>query len=174
MPTVVLVSICLVIALLLSAVNMFTKDVIEANLDAENQKAREEVLPGGKDAEQTHMYDDYMPKEVVAVYKCDAGYIFQMLVTGKSPGMTITCGINNEGKITGTKCTANDETPSYSAPVFNRTESTDEKDGFYVGMTQSTYEIDIVSGSTKTSKAYAKAVKAALDAYDAIKGRTAG
>ncbi len=169
MPTIVLGSICLVVAVLLSVLNIFTAPVIAAEENRKVQEAMAEVLPGCNDAVKAEYDEKLIAEGVTEVYKSSLGYVFRMTVTGKSAGMVVMCGIDNEGKITGTKCVSNDETPGYAAPVFERTEKSEESDGVYVGMTEGSFKPDLVGGSTKTSKAYADAIKAALDTYAAIK-----
>ena len=169
MPTIVLGSICLVVAVLLSVLNIFTAQVIKDEENRKVQAAMAEVLPGCDDAAKVEYDAKLLAKGVTEVYKSSIGYVFRMTVTGKSSGMVVMCGIDNDGKITGTKCVSNDETPSYAAPVFERTEKNENSDGVYVGMTEGSFKPDIVGGSTKTSKAYADAIKAALDTYQAIK-----
>ncbi len=168
MPTVVLGTICLVVALLLSVVNMFTAPVIAAALAAKEQAAYEEILKDcGTVTDITEANKNNLQGSIVNVYKADNGYIFKANATGKSSGIIIMIGVDSEGKISGTKCTSNAETPGYAKPVFDRTEG---DDGIYIGMDEMSFTPDIVGGSTKTSKAYADAVKAALDTYKIVKG----
>ncbi len=168
MPTVVLGTICLVVAVLLSVVNMLTAPVIAASLAAKEQAAYEEILKGcGTVTDITEANKNNLQGSIVNAYKADNGYIFKASATGKSSDFIIMIGVDNEGKITGTKCTSSNETPGYAKPVFNRTEG---EGGIYIGMDEESFTPDIIAGSTKTSKAYADAVKAALDTFDIIKG----
>ena len=113
MPAIVLCSICVVVALLLSGVNMITGPIIAAQQNAAANEALLEVLPEGKNFEEIEITSDY-PAIVTAGYKADGGFVFQMNVTGKSAGLVIMCGIDSEGKVVGTKVIANEETPSYA------------------------------------------------------------
>lgn len=165
MPTVILGIICLVSALILSAINLVTAPEIARRQHEENLNAMREVLPEATNPMLTEVYKSQIDSSITAVYEDAAGYIFQVETTGKNPGMIVMIGIDNEGKIAGTKCTANGETPTYAKPVFDVTEN-----GFYKGMSSSNFKEHLVAGSTMTSKAYSGAVKAALDAYSIIKG----
>ena len=165
MPTAVLGTICLVVALLLSVVNMFTAPEIERQLNKKNEAALGEIFPTPEGLTPTDEYKDIIDKTITKVYKNEHGFVFQVSTKGKNPGMIVMIGVDNDGKITGTKCTANDETKTYAAPVFAVTE-----DGYYVGMDKGSMKPFAVSGSTLTSKAYSNAVSAALDAFAAIKG----
>ena len=102
MPAIVLCSICVVVALLLSGVNMITGPIIAAQQNAAANEALLEVLPEGKNFEEIEITSDY-PAIVTAGYKADGGFVFQMNVTGKSAGLVIMCGIDSEGKVVGTK-----------------------------------------------------------------------
>lgn len=160
LPSLVLGCICLVVAVLLSVVNMFTAPIIEARQNAAANAALLEVLPEGKNFKEIELTADY-PAIVTKGYKADGGCVFQMEVTGKSTGLIIMVGVDSEGKITGTKVIANQETPSYAEKVFPTLEGTDGK---YTGMTLDGFEAQLTSGATLTSKAYSEAVKAALQA----------
>ena len=161
MPTVILSSICIVAALLLSLVNLITGPIIEAAQNAAANEALTVVLPDGKNFEELTLDESY-PATVISGYKADGGYVFQVTVTGKSAGLTIMCGIDTEGKIVGTQVIATNETPGYASQVFPEVEGTSGK---YTGTTLETLTPYIVAGATLTSSAYADAMKAALQAY---------
>ena len=157
-PSLVLCSICLVAALLLAVVNMITAPEIEKNQIEAAEKAMLEVLPDGKNFQKIEITSAY-PKSVTAGHKADGGYVFQMKVTGKSSGLVIMCGIDDDGRVVGTKVIASKETPSYVEKVFPNVEGTDGK---YNGMNLEGFDPYLVSGATITSKAYGEAIKAAL------------
>lgn len=157
-PSLVLCSICLVVALLLAVVNMITAPEIEKNQIEAAEKAMLEVLPDGKNFQKIEITSEY-PKGVTAGHKADGGYVFQMKVTGKSSGLVIMCGIDDDGRVVGTKVIASKETPSYVEKVFSNVEGTNGK---YNGMNLEGFDPYLVSGATITSKAYGEAIKAAL------------
>ena len=161
MPIVVLATICLVVAALLSAVNMITAPIIESNQNAASNEALLEVLPDGKNFEEITIDENY-PPVINMGYKADGGYVFRASVTGKSSGLVIMCGINNEGKIVGTKVIADQETDDYDVKIFPFVQGTD---GSYSGMDLTSFEPQLVAGATLTSRAYSEAVKAALQAF---------
>ncbi len=158
MPSVVLSCICVVVGVLLAAVNMITGPIIEANQNAAANEALLEVLPNGKNFKKIELTDEY-PEIVTMGYSADGGYVFQMTVTGKSSGMIIMCGIDSDGKIVATKVIANEETPSYAQKVFPHVEGTESE---YTGMDLDGFTPYLVSGATLTSEAYSEAIKAAL------------
>lgn len=156
MPSVVLGCICLAVALLLSLVNMFTAPVIEAAQNAAANAALLEVLPEGKNFEEIEITPDY-PSVVTAGYKADGGYVFRMSVVGYKPGLVIMCGIDSDGRIVGVKHIQSSETYGME-PELN---------GVYIGDTLDSAELILATGATsssKTSKAYFDAIKAALQA----------
>ena len=162
MPSLVLGSICLVAALLLSVVNMFTAPLIEANQAAAASGAFAEVLPGAA-GQQDLTIDDSYPAVVKAGYKFDNGYVFQMEVSGWSSGLVIMCGIGNDGKITGMKHIKTSDTYGLEPELNNA----------YIGKDADTAELIIATGATPkslTSKGYFEAVTAALQAYTVASG----
>ena len=159
-PSLVLGAICLVVAVLLSVVNMFTAPIIANRQNAAANEALLEVLPNGKNFKEVELTADY-PAIVTKGYTADGGCVFQMEVTGKSTGLIIMVGVDADGKVTGTKVIANQETPSYADKVFPGLEGTDGK---YTGMTLEGFEPQLTSGATLTSRAYSEAIKAALQA----------
>lgn len=159
-PTIVLACICLVVALLLAAVNSVTKPIIIKAQEEKVQKALSEVLPSG--ANFVEISIDGMPDVVTKAFTEDGGgYVFQMTVTGYKPGLIVMCGIDADGKITGAKYIASNETLSAEVGLGDK----------FVGFDKSSINVDIIAGPTAklTTRAYYKAIEAALDAYDFIK-----
>lgn len=113
MPVIVLGVICLVVALLMGAVNMIAAPEIKARNDKAIADSLGKVMPDGefdekedalrKDAPETisKVYTEKTGKGTVVVLVTKKGY------TGKDIGITV--GIDNDGKITGMEITQNDE-----------------------------------------------------------------
>ena len=157
MPSIVLGSICLIVALLLSVVNMFTAPIIAANQNAAANAALLEVLPEGKNFEEMEITSDY-PDVVTAGYKADGGYVFRMSVVGYKSGLIIMCGVDSDGKVAGVKHIQSSETYGMET----------ELNGAYTGDTLDSLELVLATGATansKTSRAYYDAIKAALQSY---------
>ncbi len=171
MPSVVLGVICLVVALLLSAVNLVTGPIIQAAQDAAANEALLEVYPNGSFGEDSKIEDlsaYTLPQEITAVFKENSGgYVFQATVSGYNPDMVIMCGVDPEGKITGTKVISDNETPDIANKVFNLTDN----EGFYLGADLNSMP-DLVASVTPafTAGGYATAVKAALNAFIVMNG----
>lgn len=168
MPSVILGTICITVALLLALVNMITGPIIEQRQNEAANAALLEVLPEGKNFEEIEITDSY-PPVITAGYKAEGGFVFRASVTGKSSGLVIMCGINSEGKVVATKVIADQETDSYDAKVFPLLEGTDGK---YKDMNLTGFEPYLVSGATLTSKAYGEAIKASLQSFIIANGGT--
>jgi electron transport complex protein RnfG len=166
MPSLVLGSICLVVALLLSVVNMITLPEIEKNRKEKEIKALQEVLPEGSYFDPISITDNY-PDVITGGYKSDKGYVFKAEVIGYQPGLIIMIGVDNDGKIAGVKHTATKETYGVENELNNA--YTNKHD------TVETLEMILSASASKgapmTSAAYYKAIDAALEAAELASGR---
>ena len=135
--TLVLICICAAVSLMLAVTNAITAPIIEKNDAAAANAALLEVLPGASDFEALAIEGAGYPAEIIAAYKANGGFVFTAEVTGKSAGLRIMCGVDAEGKITGTKVLVTAETPSYADPIFAAVEGTNGK---YQGMTSEGFE----------------------------------
>jgi len=164
MPSVVLGAICIVVALLLSVVNLVTAQKILDNQNAAVLEAFQDVLPGATGKVDLEVNENY-PPEVKAAYKFDNGFAFQVEVNGYKPGLVILCGIDTEGKVTGMKHIQSSETYGFETQLNSA----------YNGETLDSAELVIAAGATpksETSRAYFEAVTAALKAYVVAQGGT--
>lgn len=158
MPTVVLGSILIIVSLLLSAVNMITGPVIDAQRNAAANEALLEVLPEGKDFEElANLAELGLPEAITNVYKetSGTGYVFRVLSAGYKPGMIVMVGIDSQGKITGSKCLETQDTYGKEPQIDNT----------YNGQSLSDFTPNIISGATMTSNGYRDAVNIALQAF---------
>ncbi len=149
--------ICSVIAILLAFTNSFTLNIIKENEWKATEAALKEVMPNGKfekiDLASSPLKDR---SQFIECYKEEkGGYVFKIEKTGYKDGLVILCGITEAGTVSGAKCLQSNET--------NGVEKTyGEK---FVGLSSVGEKPAIVSGSTKTSKAYREAVSDALEAF---------
>lgn len=165
MPIVVLVSICIVVAALLGAVNMLTAPEIAEREAEKANAALLVVLPGAKNFEKIESLEGY-PKEIKTAYKADKGFVFEVSTKGKE-AMTVMCGVDTDGALVGIDIIVESETPDYKNKVFPLMLG---EGGKYNGKTSETLEPEIVSGATLTSNGIYSAVKASLDAYVVANG----
>ena len=128
-----------------------------------------EVLPEGQNFEKIEIDENY-PATIMEGFRADGGFVFRAEVEGKGTGLIIMIGVDEQGKVTGTKVIASNETRSYSDKVFPAVEGSE---GVYVGMDIDSFYTYIVSGATITSQAYGEAVEAALwsvEIYEFLNG----
>ena len=158
--TVALVAICATMSLLLAVTNEITAPIIAANESAKANAALLEVMPDGGSFVLADTAGVELPSTVTEAYRAEnGGYVFKLTTAGYNTGMVLMCGVSADGKITGVKCIANNETPSIGGVAI----------GSYgdrvVGQGIDTIDgVDTVAGATTTTKAYRAAVKDALNA----------
>ena len=161
MPTVVLSAICITVVALLALINIFTAPVIKTNQEAKLQASLKEVMPEASSFKRVEDTSK-LPETVTDVFASNnGGYVFQMEVTGYSTGLIIVCGIDAEGRITGATYTKSSETLGAENELGEK----------YVGKTAADYTtVDVISGATRTSEGYRKAITDALISFDILTG----
>ncbi|MBR4033956.1 MAG: hypothetical protein IKJ04_04035, partial [Clostridia bacterium] len=140
-PTLVLSCICMVVALLLSAINMVTGPIIEAQRNAAANSALLEVMPDGTDFEEiTDLAALGLPESVTNAYKetSGKGYVFRVVSTGYKSGMVIMVGVNSEGKVTGSKCLETQDTFGKEPEIDNT----------YNGQSLADFTPNLITGAT--------------------------
>ena len=161
MPTVVLSIICAVVALLLSAINMVTGPVIEAQRNAAANEALLVVMPGGSGFEELDVATLGLSESITNVYKeASGGYVFRVVSTGYKPGLTIMVGINAEGQITGSKCIETQDTYGKEPQLDNS----------YNGQSIADFTPNMIGGATMTSSGYRDAINTALQSFTLASG----
>ena len=152
---IVLGSVCLVIAVVLAAVNYVTAPVISENAAHAVKESLGAVLEGAEDFEEISLPDG-APETVNAIYrdKGGKGYAVALSATSQYSGspMTFTLGIGADGKITGVKITNYAETKDFGASYPET----------YIGADSALSGIDLVSGVTYSSTAFKNAVSDAF------------
>ncbi len=176
--------IALVAGLALSGVFTMTKDTLEEQRAQAALAAYREVIPGAEDFAAIPGTDTYAStefgrvtiKEAVEGKTADgqtAGYAVSVTSSeGYDGDVTLSVGIDPEGRITSVSFTELHETPGKGMlcdePAFKDQFSGRSVDAFKLlpsGGGSADNEIDGVSGATVTSKAVVNAVNAALDFY---------
>ncbi len=160
---VVLSLICLICAALLGGVNMLTAPLIAEQERVAAEEALREVLPGGENfVDVDKLTYPNISADIDEIKRAsNGGYVFKIITKGYNDGLVIMCGIDSEGKVTGAKPIASNETKhvedSYGENFVG-------KDASGAG------KVDTVSNSTETTAAYKNAILDALKAYEIIKG----
>ena len=155
-----LVCICAAVAILMAITNSFTAPIIEKNESSKSNEALLQVLPEGGSFEQIDLSSYTLPETVTEAYKAsNGGYVIKLTTSGYSTGLVIMCGVNAEGKVTGTKSISNNETPNIGGAAINQMAGAFKDKG-----SDEVDSIDTVAGATRTTAAYRDAIKDALNA----------
>ena len=149
--TLVLVSICAVMAILLAITNAITAPTIKANEEKAANEALLQVMPEGESFEKLDISSYTLPATVTEVYKeSKGGYVVKMTTTGYSSGLVLMCGVNADGTISGAVCLSSSETLGHEK-TFGAN---------FVGKDSAGVDaVDTISGATKTTGAYKNAMK---------------
>ena len=152
----VLTVICLIASAALAGVNYITAPVIAANDAAAANSALLEVMPEGGSFTELSLDGLTLPASVTNVYEAaNGGYVFRVVTSGYSSGLTVMCGIDPSGVITGAVCLASQETLGYEKTYGES----------FAGLSGSEVDtVDSIGGATRTSEGYKTALR---DAYNA-------
>lgn len=159
MPAIVLTLICLVVALALAAVNLFTAPIVEENNRKKEMESLRLAMPEGADF--TEVADLTLPDTVKSVYRESEGRGYVLLLSTTSQytsgdPMNITVGIGADGKITGIRLTSYTESKDFGKETYPES---------YVGKDESLSGVKLVAGVTYSSTAFREAIK---DAFRAL------
>ena len=138
------------------------RSLIEKSENEKVEKSLLGVMPDGKNFKKIETAPDGLADTVKEIYSENGGgYVFKLVTTGYSAGLTIMCGIDSNGKITGATCVSSGETLGNEKTYGE----------LFLGADKGTVDsVDSVSGATKTTANYKKALKDALSAFDILKG----
>lgn len=159
---IVLTSICIVVALLMAVTNEITAPIIAKNDSEATKQSLSVVMPDSAGFEKIDISLYQLPETVEEVYSADnGGYVIKVVTTGYASDMTILCGINSEGSVTGAVCLSSNETLGYEKEFGQN----------MLGVNSSTVDsIDTISGATKTTEGYINAIRDALETFKELKG----
>ena len=120
-----------------------------------------EVMPDG--GEFTSVAIDGLDEMIIEAYSSETGgYVFSLDAIGYYPHMMILCGIDADGTVTGAVCTESSESLGREYTYGDE----------FVGVSaDSVDEVSLVTGATKTTKGYRKAISVALEAFEILKER---
>ncbi len=172
-----LFAICLVCSALLAGVYALTNDPIAAANAAKNEKAIKEVLPENAEVVDAAATVEYAGKtfEYNRAYDKEgnvAGYAINVSETGFGGPIVIKVGLNAEGVIWNTKVLSQAETPGLGAKCvepkfadqFRQFNPAEKK----LAVKKDKGDIDAITASTITSRAYVNAVILATEVFNAI------
>jgi len=157
-----LTTICAVVAIALAVTNNFTAPIIKERLEKEKNSGLVEVLPSGEGFSEVSFSEGELPSTVTQVFKAEnGGYVITLKTAGYGPNFIIMCGIDAEGRVTGTKVLDNSETLGYEKTYGKNLVGAD---------IESIDSVDTIGGATKTTQAYKNAIKDALGAAIKLSG----
>ena len=167
----ILTILCAVVAAILGTANYFTAAKIAENAEKTRTEARSAVLPDGEYTFREADISAFGDSSVTAAWEAQKNgetvyYVFQMETKGYATGLILMCGVDKDGKITGTKTVSSSETPSLGGKT--------DRDAYreqYIGLTKGQLgQVEGIAGATKTSEAYRNAASDALNAFGILTG----
>lgn len=161
-PTVILFTICFVIAFALAGVYNMTAPVIAAGEVAAADAARRGVLPEG---DSFTKLEAALPDGVTEAYQADngTGFVFTSQAKGFDGAVTYVIGMDADGNITGINMFDHNETPGLGTKIGEP----DYLERYY-GDTDPD-AVDAVTGATRTSNSLKNSLKQAKEAYGLVK-----
>jgi electron transport complex protein RnfG len=162
-PVIVLVIICLVVGFGLAYVNSITDPIITKAAEEKAEQAKINVLP---DADGfTEITDAELPEKVTSAFKADngAGMVFICDAAGYNGNVEIIVGIGADGLITGTEVLDHEETVGLGSRIAGE----DFRNQF-IGQDSSLSGVQLIGGSTISSKCFTGMVDAAYEAYNSL------
>lgn len=165
----VLLIICTVFGALLAGTNLLTKDRIAANEAGKANEAYNAVMPAGAkfdDSSNIDLSSYTLPATVVEAKKeaTGLGYAIKLETSGYKNGMILIIGVSPEGTILGATCVSSNETNG-DEKTFGDSFTGKDKDGALA--------VDLIAGSTLTTKAYRDAIVDAINAATILGGGSA-
>ena len=147
--------ICAVMAVILAVTNSITAPIIEKNEASAANEALLVVMPNGEGFEEIDISSYELPATVTKAFKeTSGGYVVQLLTSGYGANMSIMCGVDATGTVTGAVCLGSSETLGYEKTYGEST----------VGKTLEDIDsVDTIAGATLTTTGYKNAVKDALN-----------
>ena len=168
----VLLVITMCVALLLSAVNMITKDKIAANEKAKLEAAISAIFSNASSPVTTKLDLSYENETLTSfnlVTDGDAavGYYAEVSPVGFKGKVTMLVGLTLNGEVCGIRVISHGETVG----IGDKIEDEGFLGTFYGVSTQdAANKVDLISGATYSSKAVRNGVSTAINAYNAFYG----
>ena len=162
----VLTSICLVVAVLLAAVNHVTAPIIEESAATGAQASLYAVLPNAAGFEEETPAGE-VPETVTGIFRDTGGSGYAVTLSTSSSysatPMTFTVGVGTDGKITGVEMTNYAESKDFG-----------EYPSTYVGQDSALSGVDLYAGVTYSSTAFRSAVEDAFSVLIELGGVAQG
>ena len=174
---------CLVCSAVLGGAYVLTKDPIAAAAEAKTNKAIAAVLPAFDKAEKAEATLEGVetPYVYYKAVKGDelVGYAIESSVSGFGGELRVLVGIKADGLIYNTDVLVNNETPGLGAKcaesesLFRTQWQGFDPKSKILAVKKEGGDIDAITASTITSKAYTLAVENAVKVFDTLNGQSA-
>ena len=175
--TICLLAICLVCSSLLAGVYALTKEPIDAAAKAKNEAAIKEVLPEAATAIEEERTVDFEGASYAYNLAYDevgnvVGCAINVAPVGFGGPIAIKVGFDADGNIWNTKVLSQAETPGLGAkcvePAFSEQFKGLDPEQTKLAVKKDGGDLDAITASTITSRAYADGVALAVKVYKAI------
>ena len=168
--------ICMVCSALLAGVYALTKETIEIGDAQRNEAANKEVLPDGAVIMDKLTLEGNESIEYIKAMRADStivGYVVDVATTGFGGPIKMKVGFNVDGIVWNVKVLSHAETPGLGAkctePAFSKQfcklDPSDEKN---LKVKKDGGNLNAITASTITSRAYADGVAQAVEVFKAI------
>lgn len=171
---------CLLCSAVLGGAYVLTKEPIAAAAAQKTSRAIAQVLPSFEKASERDFVQVY-GKDFPYYAAFDAqgklvGYAIESSVVGFGGPLTLMVGITSQRVVCNTSVLSHSETPGLGAKCSADPKFTSQWQGFdpsvkKLTVTKDGGDVDAITASTITSRAYALAVENALAAFDQIAGQ---
>ena len=162
---------CLVCSALLGGAYALTKDPIDKAAAAKTEKAIAQVLPHFTEVQYNQEGRYYTATDGDAV----VGYAIESSTVGFGGTLTLMVGVTPDGVVYNTSVLSQSETPGLGAKCNTDVKFMDQWRGFdpsvkVLSVKKDGGDVDAITASTITSRAYTLAVANALETFSAISG----
>ena len=176
--------IALVCALLLALVNALTEKKIARVQEAKTAAAIAQVVPSfdGSPVDTTVLVDaqEYLVHKAMAGGSV-VGYAIETVTAGFGGPINMMVGFSEDGEIYSTAVVSHSETPGLGAKITDnnshfRTQFAHKKpaEGYALAVTKDGGDVDAITASTITSRAFTLAVAKAYNVFLSVTGRQPG
>ena len=146
-------------ALVLFCASNALRPMAKENLQEENQRIMQALLPGSTSfAEEIYDGDD---AAIRAVFKGENGFVIETVTSGYAGDVVLLTGVSSDGTVTGVVVRQMQETYGLGDNARKDVEFLKQFLGTS-GQAEIGFNIDAMSGATVTSKAVTKAVNSAV------------
>lgn len=161
--------VCLACSAVLGGAYVITKAPIEAAAAAKTQAAVAQVLPHFEDLVYNADSHYYTAKDGEAV----VGYAIESTVVGFGGPLSLMVGVTVDGVVYNTSVLSHSETPGLGAKCSTDAKFMDQWRGFdpavkKLSVKKDGGDVDAITASTITSRAYTLAVENALKVFDGL------